>query len=103
MHAEDYSSETLIVIVLLILFLALFGGCAAPRQEPVIIERKCAFAELRDKSELPAIEFIKPPACPYYRCLDEENAKHLQSREARLRGDSNYARNLYLDAKRRCE
>lgn len=103
MHAEDYSPETTVVIAILIFILAFLGGCATPHPEPVIIERKCSFAELRDKSELPAVEFIRPPECPYYRCLDKENAKLLQAREAALRGDSNYARMLYLDTKRRCE
>ena len=73
------------------------------RPEPVVIERACPFAELNPKSKLPKVRFVQPEeGCPYYRCLDEENAENLKQREIRLREDSNYARKLYEDTKGRC-
>lgn len=84
------------------LFVTLFfvAGCFA--KPPVVIERSCHFVGPKPKSKLPPVKFAKE-GCPYYRCLDEENAEKMKQREIRLRGDSNYMRELYLKTKERCE
>ncbi len=78
--------------------------CMPLPPEPVVIERKCAFPELRRKPVLPPVLFVQPDEeCTAFRCVDEQNAELLKQREILLREDSNYVRGVYEGVKEICE
>lgn len=94
--------KTAFILCVLAIALAVISlGCGT---KVVELEVRCAFAELEPPPELPAVRFFPPSGgCLFFRCIDEKNARLLQEREALLRGDSRYVREVYEEAKARCE
>ena len=90
-------------IMLIIAAIFLTGCLGASVPEPIVIERTCAFAELREKPDLPEIEWVAAGECPAYRCLDKENYEKLKVRSSTVKTYANYVIKVYNDARERCQ
>ena len=90
-------------IYILILFLSqliFLSGCIPATPEIEVIERHCALEDLREKPEIPDVQWVQVGDL---KCVDSENYKNVKLQKSIPLGYANYCVRVYEGAKKRCE
>lgn len=87
--------------LILIPLLIIASGCLATNPpDPEVIERHCALVDLKDKPEIPAVEWIEHNGL---RCLDDPNYNNLKQGFSLIKTHGNYCIRVYEGAQERCK
>jgi len=93
-------NQSIKVALILIPLLVFMTGCLATSPpEPEIIERHCALVDLKEKPNVPAVDWIQNGELM---CTDPENYFYLKRRESLIKTYANYCIRVYEGAQERC-